>query len=183
MPNFTFTRDRPAGNQTPAEQRTTLTTNNNSIDSIVDVDLYGFNDNNGGLHQKSTYVDQVSDPGSSASQLVEYSKSVTYANAAGTFSELFFQRDAVGTAVQMTTGPGNPVVSKNGQCYLPGGLIMKWGSNEGTPGPFIYPVPFPNNTLNVTTNINLPILVSTLNRNGFGGVTGAIFFFWIAIGY
>lgn len=54
MPNYTYSRDFPAGDRTPAEQRTTLTTNTNSVDSLVNVDLYGFNNNNGGLHQQVT---------------------------------------------------------------------------------------------------------------------------------
>ncbi len=187
MPNFTFTRDRPAGSQTPAEQRPTLTINNNSTDSILGIDLYGFNNNNGGYHQKSTYVNQLSDPGSAASQLVEYSKSVTYANAAGTFSELFLQRDAVSTPIQMTTGPGNPSVAENGQCYLPGGMIMKWGVRPTGAGSTVtYPTPFPNTTLNVTaTSYGSSAAVGitgALNRNNFS-FSGNDQFFWKAIGY
>ena len=111
MPNFTYTTGRPAGNLTPAQNRPSMQTNNDSVNSILDVDLIGFNDNNGGYHQKTTYVVQGSDPGSTAAQVVEYSKSVSAS------SELFIQRDAVATPIQMTSG--TIVSGSNGQSFLP----------------------------------------------------------------
>lgn len=127
MPNFTYSRNFPDGNLTPASQRSTLTTNTNSVDSILDVDLIGFNDNDGGFHQKSTYVVQLSDPGSAAGQIVEYSKS------SGGSSELFIQRDNVATAIQLTKGTVNitgdaTTPPAKGHSFLPGGLIIQWGS-------------------------------------------------------
>ena len=142
MPNFTYSRNFPDGNLTPAAQRSTLTTNTNSVDSIVNVDLVGFNDNNGGFHQKSTYVVQASDPGSASGQVVEYSKT------SGGSSELFIQRDNVATAIQLTKGTvnitGNTTPSAKGHSFLPGGLIIQWGSVTATTGgtAFTYDVAF-----------------------------------------
>lgn len=100
-----------------------------------------------GFHKQSTYVAGAGGSTSSSGQVVEYANSVTYANGAGTFSELFFKRDGVSTAVQMTTGPGNPVASANGVTYLPGGLILQWGQlvvPAGGSNTFSFPVSFPN---------------------------------------
>ena len=58
-------------------------------------------------------------PGSSASELVLYAKS-----ASGN-SELFLQRDAVFTEYQLT-GPIS--VAANGTMFLPGGLILNYGT-------------------------------------------------------
>lgn len=122
MPNFTFTTGRPAGNLTPAQNRPSMETNNDSVNSILDVDIIGFNDNDGGYHSKSTYVVQGSNPGSAVAQVVEYSKAVSGS------SELFIQRDAVATAIQMTSG--TILATSNGQSFLPGGIQVKWGTTS-----------------------------------------------------
>lgn len=186
MPNYTYTTGRPAGDLTPAQNRPSMQTNNDSINSILDVDLIGFNDNNGGFHQKSTYVVQGADPGSAAAQVVEYSKAVSGS------SEIFIQRDAVPTPIQMTSG--TTLATSNGQSFLPGGLQIKWGTTSvnGT-GTVTYTVlgltAFPNNTLAVvitaqaqsrTYNWGTPTatgFTATASSSGGGNFT------FIAIGF
>lgn len=185
MPNFTYTTGRPAGNLTPAQNRPSMQTNNDSINSILDVDLIGFNDNDGGFHQKTTYVVQGSDPGSTSAQVVEYSKAVSAS------SELFIQRDAVATPIQMTSG--TTVSSTNGQSFLPGGLQIKWGtaSINGS-GTVTYTsvglTAFPTNTLAVV--LTAQSNARTYNwgsptATGFAisaSASGAASVTWIAIG-
>jgi len=81
---------------------------------------------NNGKHKKSTYVVQGSDPGSSATEAVVYSKT-----SSGS-SELFLQRDAVATAIQLTKGTvniaGDATGTSKGHTFLPGGLLLQWGS-------------------------------------------------------
>ena len=144
MPNFTYTTGRPAGNLTPSQNRPSMQENNDSVNSILDIDLYGFNDNNGGLHQKSTYVVQSPAPTSASGQLVEYSKT-----SSGS-SELFFQRDGVATEIQLTRGGVS--VGASGYTFLPGGIIYQWGIVNATPGgtAFTFPIAFPANVFAVT---------------------------------
>ena len=120
MTNYTYTSGRPAANLSPSAQRASMQTNNDNNALIWTEDHYGFNDNDGGLHKKSTYVVQASDPGSAASQLVQYSKT-----SSGS-SELFLERDNSGSPIQLTLGTAtsNTGVSVNStanwQTFLPG---------------------------------------------------------------
>lgn len=63
MTNLTYTTGRPAGNISPAAQRVSMTTNNDSNASIWTQDHYGFNDNNGGTHKYVRMPANVALPG------------------------------------------------------------------------------------------------------------------------
>lgn len=145
MPNYTYTNSIPAGSDIPSQSQPDLQTNCTSVNSILNVDMYTFNDNNGGYHRKTTYVDQASNPGSSASQVVEFAKSTSGS------SELFIQRDGVATAIQLTRG--TPSVGANGYTFLPGGLLLQWGtvttSGLGA-ATFTFPVAFSSAVYSVT---------------------------------
>jgi len=132
MPSYTYTTNIPIGNQTPAQQRPALNTNTNSIDSLLDVDLFGFNDNNGGFHQKSTYVVQGSDPvpdNTYGNQAILYSKTIS------AIAELFLTRNGSVTPIQMSSGTVVKTggLGSFGQTFLPGGLQLKWGVVTVTP--------------------------------------------------
>lgn len=192
MPNFTFTTGRPAGNLTPAQNRPSMETNNDSINSILDVDLIGFNDNNGGFHSKTTYVVQGSNPGSTAAQVVEFAKAI-----AGS-SELFIQRDAVSAAIQMTSG--TTAVGVAAQTFLPGGIQVKMGSKfpANATGSSIAVNFNAQGLTNFATNgivafaiantNNRTFSVSSLTTTGFTATASSPLaapdtFYWIAIGY
>lgn len=192
MPNYTYTTGRPAGNLTPAQNRPSMETNNDSISSILDVDLIGFNDNNGGYHSKSTYVVQGSNPGSAASQVVEFAKAVSGS------SELFIQRDAVAAAIQMTSGTTATGVAA--QSFLPGGIQIKMGSKfpAGATGSNIA-INFTSQGLTnfptagivafaIANNNSRTFSVSSLTTTGFTATASSSLaagdtFYWIAIGY
>src|SRR6266849_4452913 len=55
MPNYTYTGNIPAAGNNPSNDQPNMQTNTNSIASIVNVDLYGFGNNNGGTHQQVTF--------------------------------------------------------------------------------------------------------------------------------
>lgn len=63
MSNLTYTSGRPAGNISPAAQRSDLQTNNDNNALIWDIDHYGFNNNNGGTHQFVRMPNNVALPG------------------------------------------------------------------------------------------------------------------------
>ena len=50
-----------------------------------------------------------------------------YAKDTGSHPDLFVRRESSGTEIQMTVG--DPTAAATGQTFLPGGIIMKWGSN------------------------------------------------------
>lgn len=192
---MTYTKGIPAANNTPAHDQPLMMQNFNQIADSYNTDHVPLNSgSNVGFSNKLTFVDQTAPlPSSAANQLVEYAKSVIYPNAAGTFSELFFQRDAVATEIQMTTGPGNPIVGLNGQTFLPGGLGIKWGSASiNSSGTVTYTgvglTEFPTNTLAVflTASANARTYNATVvDRNSFtvaASSAGAAVVMWLAIG-
>ena len=194
MTNYTYTSGRPAANLSPASQRASMQTNNDNNALIWTEDHYGFNDNDGGLHKKSTYPVQASDPGSAASQLVQYSKT------SNSSSELFFERDNSGSPIQVTYGTATNSTGSstnstaNWQTFLPGGLQMKGGRITGgaTTGTITYTAEgmtaFPTATLQVqltpflqtSNSIEVTNITSTTFAWAQSG-TGALY--WIAIGY
>lgn len=197
MPNLTYTNSIPLGTDNPSVSQGQMKTNCESVNSLVNVDLIGFNDNNGGFHSKSTYVDQGSDPGSAALQVVEFAKSVIYSGEFGTFSELFIQRDGTGTApLQLTSGPAAAGGTTSfGQSFLPGGFQLRFGAENAGSGNFVYSdaprnlSPFPNGTICVFLSANdngRQYNTTALSNTGFtfaspSGLGG--FLFWLAIGY
>lgn len=196
MPNYTYTTGVPVGNQTPAQNRSPMTTNTNSINSILNVDLIGFNNSNGGFHQKSTYVDQGSDPVSASDQVVDYAKSVVYPNDFGTFSELFMLRDGNVTPIQLTAGPaaaGGTVAF--GQSFLPGGFQLRFGTEGAGSGNVTYSSaprslsPFPNATICafvIAVSSARSYNITAMTRTGFTFTSPSGFganICWVAIGY
>lgn len=96
--------------------------------------------------------------------------------------QLFFRNSVVDGQV---TGP--VLVAQNGYSVLFGGLIIQWGLRPSGPGTTVaYPIPFPNNTLNVTTTAyaaaNTTNIVGALIPGGFS-FAGSDQFFWLAIGH
>lgn len=139
MPNYTYTRGIPNGPNNPSADQPIMQTNANSTDSILDIDLYGFNDNNGGLHQKSTYVVQGSDP---VPVNTDGSQGIVYSKAVSGIAEIFINRYGSATPVQLTNGAVS--ITNNGYTFLPGGLILQWGTVTGTVAgnPFAFPITF-----------------------------------------
>lgn len=115
----------PIGSHVPSQDYNNINTNFSSISFLMNVDLYGFEQDSGGFHQKSTYVDQSANPGSVALQYVVYSKQ----SSSPTQSELFAQKDATATPIQLTRGVP-AVQSSNVACisYLPGGFYIGFAS-------------------------------------------------------
>ena len=145
-----------------------------------------------GNHQQVHLLNKAA-PGFSAP-----STGVLYANAGPTNSWPFWQ-NAVGSAFQLAGD--NLSTANNGQAFLPGGIIIKWGAITSTSSTFqtLSFIPaFPLNCFTVYTNpygsndipdgnATIKIRKSTVNKNSFEWVfvtssskyTG---FFWLAIG-
>lgn len=186
--------DTPLSTETPSQSQPLMQQNFQTIGDFWKVDHVPLSSGvNVGFSNKLTLIDQTAAPGSGASQVVEYAKSIVYPGAAGTFSELFFQRDALATEIQMTTGPGNPIPTSNGQTFLPGGLGLKWGSaNINGTGTVSYSgiglTSFPTNTLAVflTASANPRTYNATIiDKDSFSigaSSAGPAIVMWLAIG-
>lgn len=157
MPNFTYINNIPAASHNPSVDQPDMQVNTNSTDSLIEVDHYSFNDNNGGLHKQSTYVNQTA-PTTAPGQFALYSKTDGAAK-----SLLFSIRDGnAATETQLNSTLINaPNTTFNGFSYLPGGLLIQWGVFSMTSSSAAQTVPF--NTPFSTTNafFPFPIVLAT----------------------
>lgn len=185
MSNFTYSRDIPAGNLTPAQNRPSMTINTNSADSIWDEDHYGFNDNNGGLHQQVTF------PLIHVPPTAPFTPTVFTKNDPYTIPQLFYYTGTEAqSSLQYILGSSS---GAQGSVMLLGGIILKWGqkSFSGTSGNVSFSgeglQSFPHNLFNVmiTSSQSVKYFGTTItDANGFGFQASLPngFFFWIAIG-
>ena len=186
MPSFSYNENTPQANEVISETQGDILTNFASISGLINVDHYTFESasSNDGYHKKSTYPVQTSDPGSASGQAVLYSKNVSPS------SELFLQRDAVATAIQMTFGlAGVGASSAYYQSFLPGGLQLRMGRDSGTAPTYagFGLSDFPNGTLVVILQeiggaSRFPTYTSA-NKTGFTVNAGVTTYGFIAIGY
>lgn len=193
---MSFTANIPASGQSLGNSRTQVLNNFAVLRSTIAVNHYDVNDaTNGGKHKFVTMPPQVSSPATLLNELTLFTKTLTSGAA------LFYTRDN-NTAfdVQLTTSAiAAPTVAANGETFIPGGIIIKWGfeDNVGT-GTVSFPVAFPNNCFNVwttayftgSTPLSLPATVNVRNPSlttGFvwtmkrdsNSYTG---FYWMAMG-
>lgn len=201
MPNFNYTAGLPNPPNLPSQDVNDMQINTNSINSILPVDHFGFNDNDGGYHS------QVSMPNEVVPALPSFSKASqggmllshnpTSPNTAPGYpwwlnSVGDFQLSGCGVIAA-------PVPGTFGYTFLPGGMLIQWGIQTasiaaGTVTFATMGIDFPNACFNVQTNLaginptlasNVAI-TSVLSTTGFNykttvpaGYTG---FWWVAIG-
>ena len=169
--------------------------NTNSVDSIIGVDHYSFNNNNGGLHKQIRLVDLLSIPsggnavGSGQGGL--YTKLATSTGASNE-SSLFYTpgtstnqyrltRTITGEFAKFATNTNyqvGPPSLFGGWTFLPGGLLFQYGnttavqSSSGTT--ITFPITFTtvfNVNATIVTNSNSTIRFSILNNATNSGFT------------
>jgi hypothetical protein len=131
MPFIGYTTGIPDENNDPSADQPNMKINTDAINQILGVDLYSFNDNNGGNHQKSTYVAQNPGPSSVSGKIVQYGAIPSGSSS----TELFINRDGVPASIQLTNGTtvkANVVTIgvntfTSYQSFLPGGILIKSG--------------------------------------------------------
>jgi len=134
MPLFPYNRDIPDAPNNPADDQPDMKENFNSIDDLIEVDHYSFDDSLGGLHKQSTYpVESV--PSTSAGQVAVYAdtsgQSQLFATTDGGAIEYQLTRmiDAsqasFGGFVAGTVEPGYAMTT--GWTFLPGNLLFQYG--------------------------------------------------------
>lgn len=90
-----------------------------------------------GKHNKMTMPVQSPDPTCAASEGLLFFKTVSAK------SELMFDRDGIGAPFQLTSG--SPSALANGYTFLPGGLLLQWGTYtapSGVSGNLSFPTTF-----------------------------------------
>ena len=142
--SFPYNRNLPNPPDDPSEDVSGMRENAGTINSWVAIDHVGFNNSQGGYHNKATFIDQGSSSPSGVSMA-----DVLYAKTVNSVVELWLQR-ATGSAIQLTNG--NVLAASNGYSFLPGGLILQWLETPTSVGgtPFSFPLSFPTNVFAVT---------------------------------
>ena len=187
-----------------------LLANNQQLDASMDVDHFKFSDTTGdtGKHKFAHFVSltgkSLASPTMAADELAYYVKDVS------SVPQIFYREPSSGTEQQVSgsiksaiagtapNGSFNTLVS--GECPLPGGLGLKWGSFNNTIGTisqaFAYTTNFGLTNFTSTTYLviaiatrlptisNSPRTPSSLSATGFtlSGFADNFTINWIAIG-
>jgi len=192
--NVGYTTNIPNPPNFPSQDVANMQINTNSISTLLQVDHFGFGNNQGGSHARVQLAEVL---GSSPPVGLLNGYETIYSQIINANGEIFFTRGSSGTGIQLT-GPGTPVVSASGYTFLPGGILMQWGTNTCASGTTItFPVPFKVATtpfsiqctiFQNTTNRHFVYARSSTNANFVttqldnGGVAETNTFSWIAIG-
>lgn len=122
---MTFNPNIPQPNDLISQSQAQIQTNFSQSDTAFGIDHTAFSTvSNQGKHKKSSYIEQASDPVTSANEVAVYSKELSGA------STLYLRKENAGTVVQMSGQ--DPTVAAAGSTFLPGGVILKWGSGSVT---------------------------------------------------
>jgi hypothetical protein len=148
MTLWPYTDNIPFPTNSPSADQPNMLINTNSIDSLLAVDHVSFNLANGGYHNDIHFNTQLTDPAAVPTIGQLYTKSITF-NAI-TDAALFYENGA-GVVTQLTSPSGSSALA-NGYTFLPGGILMQWGSSALNAG--VAPV-------TVTTTINFPVAFPT----------------------
>lgn len=116
----TYTPNVPISGQSLGNSRPIINNNFQSIQSTFDENHVDFNLSNAGAHTHVDMLAQSTDPNPATGLISQYSKQV------GGVTEWFMQRENSGAVFQMSNG--TPVASANGQTFLAGGVVMKYGN-------------------------------------------------------
>ncbi len=184
---MTFDASIPQATDLISQSQSQIQTNFSQSNTAFGIDHTAFDVvSNQGKHKKSTYVDQASNPSTSANEVALYTKNLSGA------STLYLRKESNGTVVQMS-GP-DPVVAASGLSFLPGGIIIQWGTYTITNGNATVAVLFSSSfttvyslviTGNGSADSSRPYYTS-LSASGFtggrGGTAGTVNYTYIAIG-
>jgi hypothetical protein len=191
---MTFNPSIPTGGQTISSTTVPIQTNFSVSNTAFGIDHTAFSVNlNQGQHQKVSLVQQATDPTALATAPILYAKSTT-SNTLN--NDIYFERSSNdgSNIVQLTTTKFNPVASSNGGSFLPGGIVMQWGSQTftGSQSPTVtFPTAFPNACFQVQLSLlnaggtQTQNRITTISTTGFTAsvnASGACTWYWLAIG-
>ena len=133
---MTYTPDVPLPNQKPSVSQPIMRTNFNQLNTVFDDNHYAFNNaTNAGDHRFSRYIPVVN-------PIAGAGNGVVYVETLAGVPELKWHRNG-GSHVQMS-GP-DPLNNAFGYTFLPGGMLMMWGTRTtpGSPAPYSFTISFP----------------------------------------
>ncbi len=123
-----------------------------ALDTFLTVNHEGFSSADAGKHKFVTFPLQAANPAIAGGEIALFNKNSTLT----TFNELFIKNQA-GTVYPLTAS----LPAATGWCYLPSGLIMKWGTNAGNGATtIVFPVAA---TIPVFTNVYTAQVTDTFN--------------------
>ena len=188
--SFTYFSGIPVPTNSPSQDVSNMQQNTTTIGNWVVTDHVGFNNVQGGQHKQITFSANETAPG-----LPNGSVSALFPNLQGGQSWPFWQ-NGLGT-IQLISGMPSAVT--NGTTYLPGGIILQWGTVTPTSSypvsvslsgfTNLFNVQFSPNRINTSAPGTIPFLwipQSSFSNTGFqvfstsGSAT--IGFYWLAIG-
>lgn len=187
--NLNYTTGIPNAPNNPSSDQPIMQTNANSINTWVQQDHIGFNTDNGGYHLSAHCKDFEGDPTTLEGFGTYYAKTV------GSDIQGFY-KSGLGVVTQLT-GATAPSPEANGYVYLPGGILLQWGSSNSTASSTTrsFPIPFPNNvfSMNATLSVNAStgsagtIYIETLNLDDYTVIQASLpnsknGYYWFAIG-
>lgn len=189
--SFQYNPNIPSAPNDPADDQPIMQLNAAAINGIIGVDHVGFNTLGGGFHKKSTYVNQGTPPVSAANSLV------LYATTTGSGTELHMVRDGNALTDTKLTSASiiAPTVSGDGCTFLPGGLLLQWGTNAFS-NPVLYTQAFAapafsiqltprGSGLSSSSSLKYSISATTttsFSYQFFSSSFAPMFLYWIAIG-
>lgn len=129
-----YTQNIPQASDDPSDSQPLLLANNQAIFTVNSVNHVDYDLADQGKHKFMQMPEQGSDPGTAVNEGALYTKE------SNSLSELFWQPENNGTAIQLTSGSITKTTS--GITFLPGGMTMIWGQTTGTTGSKIFHTAF-----------------------------------------
>lgn len=185
---MTYTPDIPKSGETLGGTRERINQNFQDINTAFSVNHSPLDVSTDGKHIYMQMPEQSSAPGTAANEGALYTK------VTDSVTCLFWQQESSGTEVQLTTSQ-TPTKSTNGATFLPGGILMQWGTEDSpsTNGQVTFPTAFAaapysiNVTIGYSSSADVTVVVSsstpptatTFNWRRSGSASKL---YWMAIG-
>ncbi len=177
MTNYTYTDNVPNGPNNPSVDQPKLKVNTKSIKDLIGEDHVTFGSSDGGFHKKSRYLDTVGFPTGLIPDIGTVYTKKAISTGVTTESDLFYIPDTgdplpgpIYRDYQLTrtiTGSyplfakdtndynSSGVIYTGGWTFLPGGILLQYGTvNPATTGTVVpFPVPFNSIPFSIQTNL------------------------------
>jgi hypothetical protein len=187
---MTYSPTIPGPNDLLSQSQADIQTNFNQANLIMGINHVNFDNSlpagslpaDRGKHTFVTLIEQAANPATALNEIAIYCRDL------GGISTQYLRKENNGTVIQIS-GP-DPVAAVAGQTFLPGGIIMKWGTAvvnvAGTA--IAFPVAFPAACFSITvtsvSNTSRGHSVNNVNAAGFTAYAenNGTTMYWTAIG-
>lgn len=166
---MTYTNNIPQSTDDPTASQPLILANFQAIATVVNKNHVDFNDSDEGKHKFLQMPEQSSAPTTAANEGGLYTKE------SNSITELYFRRESDGTEIQLTDG--DPSTGASGYTFLPGGLLLQWGTGSGsTLGTSVsfstsFSTVYQAVGSVITTTSNQAVSISSVSNSGFTAKT------------